>query len=239
MIIRAVIFTGFGSHTVYIKRWVIPTLVLLLTDYSCFPRLTMYVKVVILNIDFSSWPYIHQVYGLPTLLSGNGFPNAQCTYFFELSLSFFFSFGQYWVLSLWQLKSALLNIIETLLNIAYVYLAHVTQWPAAPVIGFGSALMTLSKTVLYWAQEYYCGFCAVGHNNLWDLFFLYIIPNGCIAFLFPVVCTPWWHCFIDCGSSSPLSLYYNSGRISLSLLLSPHASPKRYLRVKVNEYSDI
>ena len=77
---------------------------------------------------------------------------------------------------------ALLNIIETLANIAYLYLAHVAQWPAAPMIGFGAALMTLSKTLLYWAQEYYCGFCAVGHNKFWDLVLLWIVPNGYIAF---------------------------------------------------------
>lgn len=75
---------------------------------------------------------------------------------------------------------ALLNVIETLLNIAYVYLAHVAQWPPATLIGLGAAIMTLSKTILYWAQEYYCGFCAVGHNNASDLFFLWIIPNGCV-----------------------------------------------------------
>jgi len=73
---------------------------------------------------------------------------------------------------------ALLNVFETLLNITYLYLAHVAQWPPATIIGFGAALMTLSKTILYWAQEYYCGFCAVGHNTASDLFFLWIIPNG-------------------------------------------------------------
>lgn len=74
--------------------------------------------------------------------------------------------------------SALLNVIETLLNISYVYLAHVSEWPPATLVGFAAATMTLSKTVLYWAQEYYCGFCAVGHNSLSDLVFLWIIPNG-------------------------------------------------------------
>jgi hypothetical protein len=69
-------------------------------------------------------------------------------------------------------------LIEIALNIAYVYLAHVAQWRPAAVIGFGAAVMTLSKTILYWMQEYYCGFCKVGHNNLRDIVVLYIIPNG-------------------------------------------------------------
>jgi len=99
---------------------------------------------------YALYQEVDYIYGIPSLLSGNGFTNAQ----------------------------SLLNIIETLINIAYLYLAHIAQWPAAPMIGFGAALMTLSKTLLYWAQEYYCGFCAVGHNNLWDLVLLWIVPNG-------------------------------------------------------------
>jgi len=73
---------------------------------------------------------------------------------------------------------ALLNVIETLLNIAYLYLAHVKQWSPAAVIGFGAAIMTLWKTVLYWMQEYYCNFCTTGHNTFRDLFVLWIVPNG-------------------------------------------------------------
>jgi hypothetical protein len=79
---------------------------------------------------------------------------------------------------------AMLNIIETLLNIIYLYLAHVVQWPPATIIGFVSAAMTLAKTVLYWLQEYYCGYCAVGHNTFWRLMFFWIIPNGCVILRF-------------------------------------------------------
>ncbi|EGN94308.1 hypothetical protein SERLA73DRAFT_188111 [Serpula lacrymans var. lacrymans S7.3] len=90
------------------------------------------------------------VYGLKALESGDGFTNAQ----------------------------SFLNIIETLMNLAYVYLAHVSHWEPAPLLGFAAATMTLSKTVLYWAQEYYCGYCAVGHNSFEDLLVYWIIPNG-------------------------------------------------------------
>ena len=114
-----------------------------------------------------------------------------------LHIALFFSFGQLFYNL--NLIPALLNIIETLINIAYVYLAHIAQWPAAPMIGFGSALMTLSKTILYWAQEYYCGFCAVGHNEIWDLVLLWILPNGYIAFslycLYPLL-TPRYRLWI-------------------------------------------
>ena len=76
------------------------------------------------------------------------------------------------------------------MNIAYLYLAHVAAWPPAAIIGFGAALMTLSKTVLYWIQEYYCGYCAVGHNDFKTLFVYWIIPNGCVEplpFIYPLL----------------------------------------------------
>ncbi|KAF6820650.1 hypothetical protein CMUS01_11521 [Colletotrichum musicola] len=48
----------------------------------------------------------------------------------------------------------------------------------AVVVGFSAAVMTLSKTVLYWANEYFSGFDNIGHNAPIDLLFLWIIPNG-------------------------------------------------------------
>ncbi|KAF3343665.1 hypothetical protein VdG2_07723 [Verticillium dahliae VDG2] len=56
---------------------------------------------------------------------------------------------------------AFLNIVETLMYLAYL-----------------AAVMTLSKTVLYWMKEYYSGFAYIGHNTAPDLIFLWIIPNG-------------------------------------------------------------
>jgi len=100
--------------------------------------------------QYALYQEIDYVYGLPALHSGNGFTNAQ----------------------------SLLNVIETLINITYLYLAHVVAWPPATIVGFASAVMTLSKTILYWAQEYYCGYCAVGHNSVRDLIVLWIVPNG-------------------------------------------------------------
>lgn len=71
-------------------------------------------------------------------------------------------------------------MVETVLNIIYLYLAHVAAWPPASLVALVSASMTLSKTILYWAQEYYCGFCSIGHNTLNDLVIYWIIPNGCV-----------------------------------------------------------
>ncbi|KAM3503239.1 hypothetical protein MY10362_004320 [Beauveria mimosiformis] len=48
----------------------------------------------------------------------------------------------------------------------------------AVLVGFSAAVMTLSKTILYWLNEYYSGFDNIGHNDLSSLIFLWIIPNG-------------------------------------------------------------
>lgn len=63
-------------------------------------------------------------------------------------------------------RVALLNVIEVLLNLEYLYLRHTSPRSErskpkssvaryhghAPLVGFASALMTLSKTALYWLQ---------------------------------------------------------------------------------------
>lgn len=65
------------------------------------------------------------------------------------------------------IEPALLNVIEAILNIEYLYLRHTSPHnayyssksddrpnyhPHAPLIGFASALMTLAKTALYFLQ---------------------------------------------------------------------------------------
>ncbi|EKM77576.1 hypothetical protein AGABI1DRAFT_101621 [Agaricus bisporus var. burnettii JB137-S8] len=90
------------------------------------------------------------VYGLPGLEQNNGFTNAQ----------------------------SFMNVVETILNLVYIYLAHGVQSPSAPVVGLSAVVMTLAKTVLYWLNDYYCGFCNIGHNDVFTLITLWIIPNG-------------------------------------------------------------
>ena len=64
------------------------------------------------------------------------------------------------------------------MNLLYLFKTHFAPSPIAPLIGVVGATMTLSKTILYGAQEYFCNYCAVGHNNLFDVIFLWVIPNG-------------------------------------------------------------
>ncbi|KAK3302776.1 uncharacterized protein B0T15DRAFT_543915 [Chaetomium strumarium] len=104
----------------------------------------------------------------------------------------------------WRLRNgfaagqSVMNAVESLLYLAYlwVWYRHGREgWVVsggrssrkavsgkaggvAVVLGFSAAVMTVSKTVLYWLNEYFSDFDNIGHNKLWDLVFLWIIPNG-------------------------------------------------------------
>ncbi|KAL6909101.1 hypothetical protein GGI43DRAFT_379916 [Trichoderma evansii] len=105
---------------------------------------------------------VDYIYGWKAFNAGNGFTSAQ----------------------------GLLNAIETLMYLWYLaaYFFGKTEGGArvlsgrggarAMLFGYAAAVMTLSKTVLYWANEYYSGFDNIGHNPLNDLILLWIIPNG-------------------------------------------------------------
>lgn len=86
-----------------------------------------------------------------------------------------------------------LNVVETAMYFFYLYLYFasgvrvagrsakvLTGRPAALAVltVFSAAVMTLSKTVLYWLQEFFSNYEHIGHNNLYDLVVLWIIPNG-------------------------------------------------------------
>ncbi|KAK7052565.1 hypothetical protein R3P38DRAFT_2861094 [Favolaschia claudopus] len=100
---------------------------------------------------FGFYSQIDHLYNVSTYKKGDGFPNAH----------------------------AILNLVETIMNLLYIYAAHVVAWPPAPLIGFTAAAMTVAKTFLYWSQEYFCGWCMVGHNSLVDIvkyWFLSSVP---------------------------------------------------------------
>ncbi|UKZ77117.1 hypothetical protein TrVFT333_004835 [Trichoderma virens FT-333] len=93
---------------------------------------------------------VDHIYGFKAFHAGNGFTSAQ----------------------------GLLNAVETLLYFWYfcawffsgkrssagVKVVSGRAGARATLIGFSAAVMTLSKTVLYWANEYYSGFDNIGHN---------------------------------------------------------------------------
>jgi hypothetical protein len=73
--------------------------------------------------------------------------------------------------------SALLNLLEAFGNLVYLYMTEVSGNPIAPLFGFGATLTTCSKTILYEAQEYFCNWCATGHNTQRDLILFYLFPT--------------------------------------------------------------
>ncbi|KAI9470502.1 MAG: hypothetical protein EXX96DRAFT_584557 [Benjaminiella poitrasii] len=109
------------------------------------------------SLNFLWKPYnlyaqIDYFYGLPALDSHDGFTGAQ----------------------------ALMNVIETVLNLLYLHLLKKKNVSVgqANLVGFSAALMTLSKTALYWLVELFSGYQHIGHNSMKNLIFLWIIPNG-------------------------------------------------------------
>ncbi|CAF9909102.1 hypothetical protein IMSHALPRED_007605 [Imshaugia aleurites] len=90
---------------------------------------------------------------------------------------------------------ASLNVAETAGYVAYLWVvwkygegekrAVGGGWGGvACLVAFALSVMTVSKTVLYWSNEYFSGFENIGHNDPLSLLFLWIIPNG-LWLLFP------------------------------------------------------
>ncbi|KAL7626176.1 hypothetical protein AAE478_002946 [Parahypoxylon ruwenzoriense] len=122
-----------------------------------------------LYVPYRLYGEVDHVYGWKAFRARNGFTAAQGT----------------------------LNVLESAMYIAYLYVYFSSRGPAlspagtararsltgrpaavALLIAFSAAVMTLSKTVLYWLIEYFSGFDNIGHNNAQDLITLWIIPNG-------------------------------------------------------------
>lgn len=138
---------------VWISLWFLLTAPVILWDaFYCFmrPRSMTGGDLHWIWEPYGLYQEVDHVYGVESLQRNDGFPNAQ----------------------------SFMNIIETLLNFTYLYFTHVSGATVAPLIGFAAATMTLSKTVLYWAQEFYCGWCATGHNDFKTLLVFWILPNG-------------------------------------------------------------
>ncbi|CAN8097558.1 unnamed protein product [Discula destructiva] len=92
---------------------------------------------------------------------------------------------------------AWLNVVESFMYLAYVGVWYRAATAAgagvagaerrriagragalAVVLGLSASVMTVSKTVLYWLNEWFSGLDNIGHNTPWDLLLLWIIPNG-------------------------------------------------------------
>ncbi|KAI1771311.1 hypothetical protein F4818DRAFT_429685 [Hypoxylon cercidicola] len=133
-----------------------------------------------LYVPYRKYGEVDHVYGWQAFEARNGFTSAQGS----------------------------LNVVETAMYCLYLYLYYtagvrvarssstkvLTGRPAAVAVltVFSASVMTLSKTVLYWLQEFFSDFEHVGHNNLYDLIVIWIIPNG-FWLIFPtyIIYTLW------------------------------------------------
>ncbi|PWN52951.1 HlyIII-domain-containing protein [Violaceomyces palustris] len=102
---------------------------------------------------YSLYKDIDYIYGFPSLDTNDGFPAAQST----------------------------MNIVESLLNLYYLYKVYIVATPSAraeaPVPLLAALVMTASKTVLYFLNDHYCGWCKTGHNDWKTFIVLWVIPN--------------------------------------------------------------
>ncbi|KAM3068713.1 hypothetical protein ACMFMG_010890 [Clarireedia jacksonii] len=128
-------------------------------------------------VPYELYGRVDYIYGWKAFNEHNGFTNAQ----------------------------TFLNIVETAMYGYYLYILYTYGKPSraqgrgapknagflgeqryidgskgarALLVGYSAAVMTVSKTLLYWLNEYYSGYENIGHNSIGDLIFLWIIPNG-------------------------------------------------------------
>ncbi|KAK4953653.1 hypothetical protein LTR10_008256 [Elasticomyces elasticus] len=62
------------------------------------------------------------------------------------------------------------------LNVCRMIHGHVAA--RAVLLAYSMALLTFSKSSIYWLIEAYSGFDNIGHNNMVRIIFVWIIPNG-------------------------------------------------------------
>ncbi|KIK51594.1 hypothetical protein GYMLUDRAFT_181225 [Collybiopsis luxurians FD-317 M1] len=73
-------------------------------------------------------------------------------------------------------SQALMNVIETVLSFLYFSLTRI-QWPPASLVGFASAIFTLTRPIMYWTQGYHCNYCMTEHNDSETVLSYLIIPS--------------------------------------------------------------
>lgn len=189
---RSVQVTGYYEHTPspFLILWLLISLLLVAWD-------TVYVlgrphTMPGGRIHHYLWkPYalygtVDYMYGWPAIEAKNGFTSAQGT--LNLIESLFYAYY------LWVIGIRVISGDGFMRGVALKSMNICSRWDnadqskivirggsdvaAAVVVCFASAVMTLSKTVLYWLNEYFSGFKNIGHNSWTRLFWLWIVPNG-------------------------------------------------------------
>ncbi|PPQ79099.1 hypothetical protein CVT25_002892 [Psilocybe cyanescens] len=74
--------------------------------------------------------------------------------------------------------AAISNLIETSLNLAYLYAVYILPSNTAPLFGFTGASLTLLKTTIWILQEYFCGRCSRSElNDPSEILKFWVAPN--------------------------------------------------------------
>ncbi|KDR78743.1 hypothetical protein GALMADRAFT_223993 [Galerina marginata CBS 339.88] len=74
--------------------------------------------------------------------------------------------------------AAVSNLIETSLNLIYLYSVYLSPRNIAPLFGFAGAGLTLSKTTIWVLQEYFCGLCSrTETSDFYEILKFWIAPN--------------------------------------------------------------
>ncbi|KAG7090022.1 hypothetical protein E1B28_011643 [Marasmius oreades] len=145
----------------WISYWFMLTAPLMLWDAAfCFmrPRSMVGGDLHWLWKIYDVYGQVDRVYGVQAFEDGEGLANA----------------------------AAILNVLENVAAISYLYLVHVSPSPLSSLAGYTGATMTFAKTCLYVAKEYYCGLCTIGHNDFGGMMFYWIMPN-CVWLTFSIL----------------------------------------------------
>ncbi|KAF8960013.1 hypothetical protein BDZ97DRAFT_1355474 [Flammula alnicola] len=74
--------------------------------------------------------------------------------------------------------AAISNLVETSLNVAYLYAVYVSPKNIAPLFGFAGASLTLCKTTIWVLQEHFCGRCSQSpKSDFSEILKFWIAPN--------------------------------------------------------------
>ncbi|KAK2747667.1 hypothetical protein FQN55_004837 [Onygenales sp. PD_40] len=121
-------------------------------------------------VPYKLYGEVDHVYGWEAFNANSGFTSAQSFLNVVESLMYIY---YYWA---WSSAAVSVKVAGAGGETRRVLVGR----PAAValLVGFSAAVMTLSKSVLYWLCEYFSGFENIGHNSFMNLLIIFIIPNG-------------------------------------------------------------
>ncbi|KAL1995585.1 hypothetical protein VTN49DRAFT_1772 [Thermomyces lanuginosus] len=125
---------------------------------------------------------VDYTYGWPAYKSGHGFPAGQGLMNLFETLAYIFyvtTVYRYGTTATGSGRASTKNVRKGLTWLLFeekVVGGRVGS--LAVLIAFSASVATFSKTVLYWVMEAFAHFDNVGHNPLFRLIFLWVVPNG-------------------------------------------------------------